>query len=299
MQMGKCRLCEKQAELQLSHILPSFAFRWLRESGGGSALRNTREPNQRTQDGHKEYLLCRDCEEVFSRYERTFANKLLHPYLKDAGRRYHYGPWLLHFCVSISWRVLHYCMDKSVAADWEPSKLKYAQEVEATWREFLMGHRRHPGRFRQYVLPMDIVAETNGRLPPNFNRYIARSIDSDLCESPSFSFVYSKLGRFIILGFITEPTTKHWVGGKVHATEGAIEPRRYILPSSFGDYLMTRARVADDALSSVTDRQYQKIQDSLLANADRFARSDSFSAMEADIRLFGDAAFTIRKPIEK
>lgn len=296
MVIGTCRLCEKQSDLQLSHILPSFAFRWLRESGGGSALRNTREPNQRTQDGDKVPLLCRDCEEMISRHERAFANKIFHPYLAKPGLRYPYGPWMLRFCVSISWRVLHLCMDRSVTADWEPRTLASAKEAEKTWKEYLTGIRSHPGKFRQFVYPMDILTSTPGQLPPNFNRYIARSIDSDFCQSPSFTFVYSKLGRFIILGFITEPLAAQWVGGKVNANEGAIEPKNYFLPSSFLKYLISRAKAADDALSSVTDRQYQKIQDSLLVNAEKFRNSDSFTAMEADIRLFGDAAFTIRNP---
>jgi len=58
MPRGQCRLCQADADLQLSHILPAFVFRWLRESAGGNPIRNTSTPNLRVQDGLKRYWLC-------------------------------------------------------------------------------------------------------------------------------------------------------------------------------------------------------------------------------------------------
>ncbi len=50
---GKCRLCGKNADLQESHIIPSFVYRWLKDSSGTGYLRFGPEPNKRVQDGYK------------------------------------------------------------------------------------------------------------------------------------------------------------------------------------------------------------------------------------------------------
>lgn len=291
---GKCRLCEAEAQLQLSHILPSFAFRWLRESSGGSPIRSSREPNQRTQDGEKEYLLCKTCEGLLSRSERAFANKLFHPYLSDPSRRYAYGPWLLHFCTSVSWRAILYFMGKTANGDSPLDQDKNVLAAEAVWREYILGVRRHPMQFRQYIYPLDQIAAASGEFSPNINRYLMRAIDMDLCTSRSSTFVYSKLGRFIILGFVSQSDSVSWQGGKVHANEGVVEPCRYVMPSGFGSYINSRAKKIDEALASVSDRQYQKIQEGIKANAQNFFKSDSFVAMQADVEMFGDDAFLVR-----
>ncbi|WP_321917302.1 MULTISPECIES: hypothetical protein [Paraburkholderia] len=296
MPYGKCRLCEAEANLQLSHILPSFVFRWLRESGGGSPLRNSREPNQRTQDGEKEYWLCQTCEGLLSRSERTFSNKLFHPYFSDPTRRFSYGPWLLHFCTSVSWRALLYFMEKTAHRDSPLGQDANVRAAEAVWREYLLGSRQHPMHFRQYIYPLDQIATARGELAPNINRYLMRAIDMDLCGSTSSTFVYSKLGRFIILGFISQSNADRWRGGKVHAKEGVVESRRYVMPSAFGSYLNSRAKKMDEALASVSDRQYQKMEEGLKANAHNYVTSDAFVAMQADVEMFGDDAFLVRNP---
>jgi hypothetical protein len=48
---GRCRLCGVESELQLSHVLPAFEIRWLRESSGSGHIRTAMSPNLRVQDG--------------------------------------------------------------------------------------------------------------------------------------------------------------------------------------------------------------------------------------------------------
>lgn len=151
-------------------------------------------------------------------------------------------------------------------------------------------------QFRQYIYPLDQIAAASGEFAPNINRYLMRAIDMDLCESRSSTFVYSKLGRFIILGVISQSDAASWQGGKIHASEGAVESRRYVMPVGFGSYLNSRAKKIDEALASISDRQYQKVQDGIKANAHNFVKSDSFVAMQADIEMFGDDAFLVRNP---
>lgn len=295
MPTGTCRLCNAEASLQLSHILPSFAYRWLRESSGNSHIRSSVEPNLRVQDGLKRHWLCANCEELFSKSETAFAGQLFHPYISASNKSYRYSRWLLHFCTSVSWRVLRFYTDEKHLENWEPEAAAHVSAAEAVWREFLLGERPNPGPFQQHLLPLDQVENTTGELAPNINRYLMRAIHMDLCRGGRNIFTYSKLGRFIVFGFVHEPNMERWRGTRVHANEGFVEPRKYVLPKALGDYLNEKAGKIASALNSVSDRQQSKINTAFRENIDRFVGSDAHTAMEADIRLFGDDAFSKRQ----
>lgn len=294
MPTGTCRLCSVEASLQLSHILPAFTYRWLRDSSGNGHLRTSAEPNLRVQDGLKRYWLCATCEELFSKSETAFAGQLFHPYISASGKSFRYSRWLLHFCTSVSWRVLRFYTDEKHLKDWESEATARVSAAETAWREFLLGQRPNPGPFQQHLLPLDQIESTTGELAPNINRYLMRAIHMDLCRGSRSIFTYSKLGRFIILGFVHEPNLRQWRGTRVHASEGFVEPRKYVLPKALGDYLNEKASKMSAALDSVSDRQQSKIDSAFQANVDRFVGSDAFTAMEADIRLFGEDAFSKR-----
>jgi len=294
MPRGQCRLCQADADLQLSHILPAFVFRWLRESAGGNPIRNTSTPNLRVQDGLKRYWLCSYCEGLFGASETTFANELFYPYLSSSGKRFRYGPWLLHFCTSVSWRVLRLCVEEHLNT-LELDEQAWALQAETVWREYLLGRRPHPGAFQQHLLPLDRLVGADADVAPNMNRYLMRVVQMDLCRAPKRAFTFSKLGRFIILGFIHEPNLQQWQGPKVHANEGFVRPRRYVLPRAFGAYLNEKARSTSKALDSVSDRQQAKIDETLLSKADLYVRSDALAAMQADIEMFGSEAFSRRR----
>jgi hypothetical protein len=55
-------------ELQESHILPSFVYRWMKETSATGYLRFGQQPNLRVQDGVKRHLLCANCEQRFNQW---------------------------------------------------------------------------------------------------------------------------------------------------------------------------------------------------------------------------------------
>lgn len=63
--MGKCALCGEDKELQLSHIIPKFIGKYLKNTSIGN-IRSHENPNRIAQDIEKHYMLCHDCEELFS-----------------------------------------------------------------------------------------------------------------------------------------------------------------------------------------------------------------------------------------
>lgn len=288
----RCRLCGEERPLLLSHILPAFVFKWQRESAGGSHLRSTAEPNLRVQDGIKMHWLCAECEERFSKDERAFATRIFYPVLADSSKRYPYGPWLLRFCASVSWRLLRLALEKNDFPGWDPADVEQCRRAELVWREFLLGKRPHPGDHRQHLLPLDIVESTNmDSAAPNINRYLTRMIQMDLCRGQHSIFTFAKLGRFAIFGFVRPDAKQRWKGANVASNEGWVGPRDYELPSALWEFMNEKARAAKAAMAGVTEKQQAKIEESFAKNIDDYAGSDAFRAMQADVEMFGSDAF--------
>lgn len=283
---GLCRLCQVDAELRLSHILPAFSYRWLRKSSGNSPLRETTEPDLRIQDGRSEYLLCGSCEVLFSRCETDFANKLFYPYIAEPQGHFHYSRWLLNFCVSVSWRVLSFYIFRDYLGELQPEETNFVSSAEVTWREFLLGQRPHPGLFRQHLLPLGMVENTNIKVAQNINRYFMCTSRIDILRGKSGAILtIAKIGPIIIVGAIFEPNQHHWHGTKI-ATKGTIMPQKYRIPKGIMEYLNNESRQLGDVCNKISTNQKAKIEQSRRASGNKFVGSIAYKALEADIRLF-------------
>jgi len=200
----------------------------------------------------------------------------------------------MHFCTSLSWRVLRFYLEESNLKDWSAESLVHVEKAERIWRELLLGERPHPEAFQQHILPLDQIQSTSGKLAPNINRYLMRAVDMDLCRGGKTIFTYTKLGRFIVLGFVHEPNPNQWRGTKVNANKGLVGPKEYVLPWAFGEYLNEKAHRMAELLNSVSEKQQAKIDGAFRKNVDRYLESDAYQAMLADVSIFGDAAFPKR-----
>ena len=204
---GICRLCGNERELMEGHIVPSFAFKWLKETSGTGFIRSSGVPDKRVQDGPKRYYLCEACEGLFNGWETQFANMIFHPCNEGKTVGLPYGDWMLKFAVSVSWRVLNHLVDKTNLSTF-PERLKAnASDAMAHWKDFLLGDAPHPAQFEQHMLPFGPVESyRNMEPPPNINRYFLRAMDVDVVHGgEKVAYVYSKIGRLVLLGFIEMP----------------------------------------------------------------------------------------------
>jgi hypothetical protein len=290
--VGACAFCGEFGELRNSHVLPAFAYRWLRRRSGTGHIRHTDNPNRRVQDGLKLPWLCARCEEHFSRYETAFATKLFYPW-HDGISTVSYDEWLLKFCTSVSWRVLRYARGRNTDAKYTDDQNRLMTEAEARWRTFLNGDAVHPGDFEQHLLIFDLIESTTIRdLPSNINRFMTGGITLDIVGSNRSLMTYAKLGRFNIFGIIQKGPNK-WVGTKVHVRHGVIKPDRFEIPGGLMYLFYEKAKLAADGLGAMSSTQRDKVQKDVNNNLDRFAASDQFISIMADYEMFGrDAVVT-------
>lgn len=103
--MSKCALCENEAELMQSHIVPKLVYRRIR-SHPNSRFRSMDNFGKELQDGEKRPMLCHDCEEKFSAGETWFANSFLDEYLNTDIIPSVDKDKLDDYILSVSWRIL-------------------------------------------------------------------------------------------------------------------------------------------------------------------------------------------------
>jgi hypothetical protein len=293
---GVCLLCKKERELQLSHIIPNFVYNWLKDTSP-SYIRSSQNPNQRVQDGPKHYLLCAECEGLFSKWEAAFAENIFHPLHESGGKQLYwpYEEWCLKFAVSITWRVLAYGNIQGISHFSEKQNRAMKKALE-TWNDFLLGKCPDPGEFEQHIVLTDLIRNhTVPDLSAYINRYMVRSIDVDIPCTDRRAYVYAKMGRVILLGFIQEPWSHQWQGTKIHVKKGSLGSKRYILPRFIGSYINLRANKAASSLASLSDKQRQKITNTLKDKTKELAESEIIKAMNQDVNLFGDEAFDITR----
>ncbi len=283
-----CRLCCEEKELRESHVIPKFVFDWQKESSGTGFLRSSEMPNRRAQDGEKEHMLCGDCEALFNQWETPFATKIFHPLNKREAIRFEYQSWLLKFAVSVSWRVLTWYNPDALPEISESGKALIAKALQ-TWKEFLFDQRPHPGSFEQHMILLDVIKSIQNiyNLPSNWNRFLTRGCHINLAHSGGDPlYVYTKMGRITLLGFIGINHPRHWVGTKIHVKRGVIGGSLKV-PVQFLDYMKERAIVELHEKDRISKKQAEVIDRTYRKDPDRAVMSETFRALDHDVRRFG------------
>jgi hypothetical protein len=295
--IGVCRLCLNTKDLKMGHIVPKFVWRWLRNPVPGG-LRINRRPNQRIQDGPKAYLLCDDCEQLLSEWEKLFSERLFLPLHnpEPVTKPIEYEEWALKFAVSVTWRVLTFFLGEGGADNFTPLQQKLTAKALKTWRLFMLGKISNPGRFEQHLLPVDVIASYRGpQISPYLNRYLLRNIHIDLISTENSAYVYTKMCRLVLFGRIQEEYPSQWRGMKLNLRHGDIRPRDYHLPAGIADYMNRKADQVKQVLDSLSPKQQEIIDTSIKKNADLIANSEIFRAVQYDIAYSGKKAFKEEK----
>lgn len=287
---GLCKLCEKNSVLLKSHVLPKFAYKWMKETSGSGHIRFGVNPNQRSQDGFKLPWLYEACEIKLNNWETEFANKIFHPLNNGKVGTIKYDEWLNLFCISVSWRVLNFYLEQNLLSNYPPNIQKSIIEAIENWRLYLLGQSKSLQKFEMYFFPLKPVTSIDGypleEIPANLNVYMLRNIDMDVAFNDDYSFVYVKLGPYIILGIIQFPVLQEWFMSKV-INSGSILVDDYNMPPELFQFIIYKAKRAKGIQKRISKKQKEKINQTFKEDMDRLAQSNSLEALDYDVLLFG------------
>lgn len=287
---SQCAFCEQAKPLRLSHVIPSFVYRWLKETSATGYLRFGQKPNVRVQDGLKTELLCGDCEAQFNSWETPFASKLFHPYHQRVQTRFEYGDWMSRCLVSVCWRSLLHLQRQGHLRE---LSVDFRQDVDSalsTWKSFLQSERQDIGLHELHVLPLDEIADaTVSDMPQRIHRYLLRAVQIDRVWTQQSAFVLVKLARLFVIGFIREPENARWEGTRIQLQPGVLEPGHFVVPDWLLTWIMQQAERISVIDESLSERQNEQIRATLDKNPGRVHRSETLAAVQADIRLSNGA----------
>jgi hypothetical protein len=189
-------------------------------------------------------------------------------------------------------RTLLYLKQDHQVTEFNERQVALVDDALLTWSRFLRGEYKHTGAFEIHMLPLGEIADHGGqKFSPNINRYLTRAVEINAGSSDTICFTYSKLGPFVILGFVESLYPRQWKGTKVEYRGGWFGPKDYTMPAGLVEYLNDRAMRTRGATEKISVPQQEKIAQSVRDNADRFLQSGLFRAMQRDIEMFGADAF--------
>lgn len=280
---GICRLCQADADLKESHIIPRFVTDWIKRGSATGYLREPTQPNRRAQDGRKLSLLCAACELRFSRWEELFASTIFVPF--QSRRRLpptRYGDWFKRFVVSLNWRVAIALAPIEPLSEVQADLLERATNL---WRKYLLDEvdTTDPGE-HHVVFVGPVSHTTHPGMSKTFNRSTMMGVDPCIFHSRGGERVgvYTKLPSIVLCSFVSPPAPEGWEGTKI-ATSGVLQTPQSIKDNGiFGLMIEREARVDGMIRSQLSPRQLERIERTIAADPTRALNSVSYEALMHD-----------------
>ena len=283
MNHGKCHLCLKDRELQLSHVLPKFVFNWHKHNSP-TYLRNGLEPNKRIQDGDKDYLFCKECEQLFSKWEDKFAREVFQ-ILQDPENPNpiaYYKEWAIKFATSVSFRVAVFSEREDDLSHFPDELIAETQKAKEQWRKVLLGEIEHPGKYEQHLIHLDVIQSHTAPNLSNFmSRYFIGATHTDMVCTDDTAFTYAKMFRVVIFGHISEFKNK-WHGTRISPKSGTFGGRSTAVPEYVLNYMSDKANELLLAGKNLSKRQHDVIEKNVIKNVGRMMSTAIFKASISD-----------------
>lgn len=272
MTVGFCALCNMEKELLISHSIPRFVSKWLKNTAATGFFRNIN--GKRQQDVIKYPLLCRDCEEKFSIFEKYFAENFFIPFNSNSPpNNVNYDERLLKFIISLSWRILYdYIQILNKKSHKVPTNLI---ETLDNWKSYLLDLNPKLNINSHYLWFWDEIKEATGLLYQKFEWYLHRGVDATYASNKekTIEFIFIQLPSFTIISSINPP--------KIDGFEEIliINNGKYSIPFTidnnigFIDFMNTR--VSAYQKMRISDNEKEKIKKSALRDHERLRDSKS------------------------
>lgn len=267
----------------MSHIIPAFVGRWLKDTSATGHLRTLGAPNRRVQDLRKIPLLCQDCEGRISVWEGLFAKHLFLPF--HAGRTaFPYDEWCLLFAASLSWRCL-VGIDPAELPP-EPHHAEGLAEAETSLGAYLLGKLPRPPRYRHNLFFTPTGVRSDGPLPDGLAWYFLRSVDFTPVYTSSSAATYVKIPGMLFWTSLIPPSPGGWRGTLV-SRHGTLRSRDQVLQEpGVGPFISSRAEAVGNTLrDGLSQQQRERILATLASDPQRAARSLSLQAALETARI--------------
>ncbi|KQM77901.1 hypothetical protein ASE74_15995 [Pedobacter sp. Leaf216] len=258
---GTCQLCKKETVLELSHLIPKFIFRWIKETGTGY-MRTSDNFNKRIQDGFKDYFLCADCEDLFCEDENYFAKNIFLPVVNRDVAVLEYDHRFYGCVVSIFWRVLKYTI---LAEEKDQAFYPALCALEKEWRLGLLSQGWNREDNRLHLLSgvdiVTVVAEDPVEVPDKMIQYMGRMVDAGIADSDTKCMLFLKIPRFLFIYQLFGFDGADFISTCIRP-EGGYYDRgsAKIADTDVAGFFLGRAKMVEKMFSGMSPGQREKTQ---------------------------------------
>jgi len=284
--MKKCALCGNKAELKTSHIIPKFTTNWLKNTAITGFLRKNEDNyKQRQQDGYKEELLCFDCEQLFSKCEKEFSEKIFKPYLEENKTKFIYEEWLNYFITSVNWRILYLQIVDSLKGEITLSlaNIEELSTAAKTLGDFLLKKQGFPQEVETHLYFInDFAFLKQANLNPIsfFKRSVFGSISEG--EQPyQYCYIYTNLCGILIVTIIKKTPIDTWQNTLI-STSGVLNTSQLMGSPVLGELILT---LEEANTSNIPDNQVSKIINNIQKDNTKVQDSKFIDEYSKDIEL--------------
>ncbi|WP_051531154.1 hypothetical protein [Clostridiisalibacter paucivorans] len=287
----KCALCHEYKDLELSHIVPKFVIRHLKKTSFG-AIRNMENPNRVVQDGEKHYMLCGDCEDLFSAYETKFANKFFYPYMNDSIKEFDYDQETYYFLTSISWRslyldILDFVKNHEVYGV-DLTTLEILIQKEKSMREYLLKINSEIDGIEHHIFFFDDLVDVEKSYPElrphvTFHRGIT-SYTFFNKELNSQATITNMMG-IILFSLYSKGPDEYWENTEICNGVGQLKAKNQIIKSFCANELNEILDFSKQRSDEISEKQKSKIVDKIKVDPEKFAQSKVFEDLKKDFGL--------------
>lgn len=290
---GICKLCGQEDELKESHFIPKFVGKWIKRTSVTGYIREKNELNKRAQDIAKEYWLCGCCEQLFSGWEREFANRVFYPFVNEGKSEASYDNWMSKFCASLSWRTLAYIRNKNPKEEQDLERKHLLDGAQEHLRKYLLGEESNLYEYEQHLFPLEKIASTDSNeLPSSINRYFLRIMGMDIVGNNTDQYIFTKIPSFMLLGVIKAKNVNAMRSSRISINSGKLSPREYVWPDGFADYVFEKADEVIELHREIPQKHLDKFDKHIRENPDKVIKSKQFQAFLDDYERFGDDVFS-------
>lgn len=258
---GTCQLCKKETVLELSHLIPKFIFRWIKETGTGY-MRTSDNFNKRIQDGFKEYFLCANCEDLFSSDENYFAKNIFLPVVKADIKVLEYDHRFYRCVVSIFWRVLKH---KILAEEEDQIFYPVLCALEEKWRLGLLNPEWKPQDNRLHLLSgvdvVEVIEDDPVEVPELMIQYMGRMVDAGIADSDTKCMLFLKMPRFLFIYEIFGFDQVDFIRTCINPKGGHYDRNSAkITDTDVGGFFLERVKMVEKMFNDMSPFQREKIQ---------------------------------------
>ncbi len=262
--MEICKYCQEKDAIKYSHIIPSFVYKWIKETAATGYMRNNHEPNLRQQDGPKAPLLCVDCEKLFSEVENSFKKDYFTKvanYQNRCPEIVNITPEIIICIYTIAWRVL-------ANEYYFPIENDYTEEEIARFPSLLENMKQSIDRsdfstYKTHIVPCTKDVLTRLKLPQIDWHFYERSAaaESRIWNNWERFIVFIKIPFSIIVFEIVPNNSDPWIGTQLEGNDCIALSKIGVVPSYVGALVNHVNDQFNATKNEVSEVQHKKILD--------------------------------------